>query len=293
MKLHHLLFLTVIFFAQFSDAAYVEKVKGKKILIFLDGMSVNKGDMIETIDPMSKKKTAILRVTTVKDDKAIAQLVRGKAKINQSVQARAAKSSSSAEAMPTSKKSSGSSKKSSSMSSSTFAFGGMLGVGLDTMELKLPYPTPLETVETTGMGFSLMAAADMKMNDWFTLRALAGIEQFNAKGDSQQGAGNGYCETCDTKITYFKGSAWGKVNVFSSVWVGAGLGLQAPLSKETNALDEESIKSEAVYLVGGGADVDISDDMFIPLQLEYGMTPSSDYAKSTYFGIRAGLMIRY
>lgn len=296
MKLHHLLILLVIFSFQYSDAAYVEKVKGKKVLIFLDGMSVNKGDMIETIDPMSKKKTAILRVTTVKDDKAIAQIVRGKSKINQTVQARTGKSSSKSAAHKSSDSDTDRDSKSSSKSDSTFAIGGMLGVRLDTMELKLPpYPAPLETVETTGMGFSLMGVADMDINDWFAFRVLAGLEQFNAKGDSKLGDGTtgSYCKTCDTEITYFKGSVLGKINVFSTVWLGAGLGLQVPISKKTNALDKESIKSEVVYIVGGGADVALTDSMYIPLQLEYGMTPSSDFVKASYFGIRAGLMLRY
>ncbi len=292
MRLHHLLILSSILFAQLSQAAYVEKVKGKKILIFLDGMSVSKGDMVETIDPTSKKKTAILRVTTVKDDKAIAELVRGKAKINQTVYGRAAgKSIKSPKEMPTTKKYV---KKSTVANhNSTFAIGGMLGVGFDTMELKLPYPTPTETVETTGMGFSLMAVADMKLNDWFSVRALAGMEQFNVKGDSVDGGSGGYCVTCETEITYFKGAAWGKVSLFSSVWAGLGFGLQHPLSKKTNALDEASIKSEVVYMFGGGADVELTDNMYIPLQIEYGMTPSSDFANSTYYGVRAGVMLRY
>ena len=258
-------------------AAYVEKVKGKKALIILDGMEVSSGDTVEAFDPDSKKKTAILKVTSVKSNKAIAQVLRGKVKPNQTIETKSVD-------MPTSRE------KPKSKSTSTFAIGGLFGVGFDTMEIKIG--SPQETVEQTGMGLSLMGAADYKLTDLFSLRGVAGVEQFNAKAT----ATTAVCTSttnCETKITYFTGAIWGKIHFSEAIWFGGGIGLQHPLSTSTNALDEATLGASAVYLVGGGADISLGSDMYIPLQIEYGMQPSSDEVSSTYYGARLGLMLRY
>lgn len=283
MRIHHILIISVIFFSQISMAAYVEKVKGKKTLIVLEGMSVSKGDVVDVIDPTTKKKSAILRITAVKDEKAIGQLLRGKAKINQQVVAKTKSSSSSGE-MPTSRKS----KSTSSSSSSTFAVGGLLGAGFDNMQIVI---TNVE-VEKTGMGMSFLGAADLKLRDWLSFRALAGVEQFNAKGDAATAVCTG-STSCEAEIMYFTLMGWGRFHLTQAIWAGFGLGLQHPLSKSTNSLEPSTIKTSAVYAFGGGFDIPLGTDMYLPLQAEYGMQPKSDQVSVSYVGVRAGLMIRF
>lgn len=266
-------------------AAHVEKLKGKKALIVLDGMPVSKGDMVETIDPMTRKKTAFLKITTVKDNKAIAQVVRGRAKINQEVHPKSGGKNEATSEMPTSRKKSNRS----NSNNSTFAVGGLLGVGFDTMKINIG--TPAESITQTGMGLSLMGAADMWLNNWFSFRAMVGAEQFNVKGNSTLGTTP--CASCDTKITYFTGMAWGRIHLLETVWFGGALGLQLPLSKSTNALEESSITTTAMYAVGGGADIALGSNMYLPVQVEYGMQPKSADVSSSYYSVRLGIMLRY
>jgi opacity protein-like surface antigen len=134
-----------------------------------------------------------------------------------------------------------------------------------------------------------MGAADYKLNDWFSIRGLVGVEQFNAKANSVTNAGVVY----DTKITYFSGTAWGRFIFATNLWLGAGLGIQQPLSTSTNALDESSLGTSLVYGVGGGADIAVGTNMYVPVQLEYGVQPKSDSVAPSYYGVRVGLMLRY
>jgi opacity protein-like surface antigen len=279
MKLHYLLIFSLILVSQFAIAAHIQKVKDKKTLIVLDGMSVSEGDTLFALDSETNKKTAILTVTKVKGDKAIAEITKGKAKVDQEVQIRGAAPSD----MPTSRKDSPP-----RHSNSTFAVGGLFGIGFDTMKINIG--APVESITQTGMGFSLLGAVDFKLNDWFSIRGLAGMEQFNVKGESKNHA---ICTSCETKITYFSGMGWARLHVVESVWLGAGLGIAQPMSKETNALDTSTIASTTMYAVGGGADVAIGENMYFPVQLEYGMQPPSDSVKTSYYSVRLGVMLRY
>lgn len=283
MKLHLLLILGIFLFSQYSLAAYVERVKNKKALIFLDGMQVNKGDMVNVVDPSTKKTTAVLRITTVKDNKAIGQVVRGNAKANHTVVQRKARAQK-AKAAPRAVEK----KRATKASNSTIAFGGLLGMSMDSMEIVIP-DVPPETVKKSGNGMSLLGAVDMKLRNWLSLRGLFGIEQFKVEAD-----GAASCGTCEVSITYFNVVGWARYHFTENLWGGFGLGLQHPLSKKTHMnLDESSVKTSTVYGFAGGYDLPIGVDKYIPIQVEYGMQPKSEAVSMSYIGIRAGLMLRF
>ena len=172
------------------------------------------------------------------------------------------------------------------------AFGGLFGVGFDTMEIVIDNG-PVETIEKTGMGMSLLAAGDIQFRDWLSLRALAGLEQFKAEGDSAKVGVPTTCRTCTTEITYLSLMGWARFHFTQAFWLGLGAGLQHPMSKKSNALDESTIKTSAVWALGGGFDVDLGSDMYIPIQLEYGLQPKSDSVAISYYSARLGLMLRF
>lgn len=279
MKIYHLLIFTIIWgLPKASDAAFIEKVKGKKVLIALEGMSLSAGDTIESLDPNTQKKTAILKVTKVKNDKAIATILKGKAEVDQEVHPRSIET-------PENK-----SRTTDRKETSTFALGAVAGMAMNATDLQLG--TPKETIAQTGTGFSLMGVGDYKFLSWLTLRGLVGIEQFNVKGDSTL-VTTTLCDTCETEILYFTAIAWAKIQITETYWVGPGLGLQQPLNITSNAIKDFS--TCAVYGFGAGADFNFRDDLYIPVQIEYGLQPESTGGdvSSSYYGARIGLMLRY
>ena len=266
-------------------AAHVEKVKSKKALIFLDGMRVNKGEMVNAVDPSTKKTTAVLRITTVKDNKAIGQILRGKVRANHTIVPRKASTKAASRgAAPRAAER----KKSASSSNSSISFGGLFGMSMDSMEIVIPNAPP-EVVEKSGMGMSLLGTVDMKIRSWLSVRGLVGIEQFKVEAD-----GVASCGTCEVSITYFSAVGWGRYHFTENLWGGVGLGIQHPLSKKVHAnLDEDSVKTSTVYGFAGGYDFQLSPNKYIPIQIEYGMQPKSEAVSMSYVGIRTGLMIRF
>jgi len=258
-----------------AQSAYVEKVKGKKALIYLEDLSVAKGDLVYTTDPSTGKKTSILRITTVKDQKAIGVLVKGKVKNSQEVIA----------------KNGGRSAKQSAQlgnsgyqatKNSAFALGGFLGVNFDKMDFIIGS----DTYKGSGTAFGVTGALDYKINDFLGLRGMIGMDQFKVDASP----------SFTTKITYITSMLWGRVNFLqkeTKAWVGLGFGIWFPTGKSSNALDVSTIATTAAYALGGGVDLGFSDTLYIPVQLEYGFLPKSDLVKTSYYSIRAGVMLKY
>lgn len=285
MPKQYLLIFCVILFSHIADAAYVDQVKGKRALIVLDGLSVRKGQIVETIDPLTRKKTSFMRIRAVKSNKAVAQVLKGKPAKNQEVHRRVRKASAK-KAMPTTAKSSSPSK---SAKDSNFAVGGLLGIGFDSMEVLIG--SPQEKVDQSGMGFSVSGTADFWLTNWLSLRGLLGIEQFSTSGDGQFNSCEG-TNACETKITYFTALAFARVHLVESVWIGPGVGLQHPMTVKSNNINSD-FSTTAVYGFGGGIDIGLGQNMYIPIQVEYGMQPKSDYVSTSYYGGRIGIMLRY
>lgn len=271
-----------------AEAAYVEKIKGKKALIYLDGLQVQKGDLVNSVEGTNRKVVGIFRVTTVKDDKAIVQLLKGRAKVNQEVTFR--KQGFRDTNRPESKRQS-SPEESSANFKSTNAIGGMLGLGFDTMDIQIGSPS--EAVAQSGMGYSVNGVFDYRWIPLISLRGLLGIEQFKADGTSTQAT---ICSTCKTDISYVSAMAWARFHITQSdttIWAGPGAGYLVPTSKKTNALDSSSIKNTFVFGVAGGIDLALSTKTYIPIQLEYVFLNDSESVKANYYAIKAGFMVKF
>ncbi len=287
MAKQYLLIFCVILFSHFVEAAHVDQVKGKRALIILDGLSAKKGQIVETINPATGKKTSFLRIRAVKGNRAVAEILRGKPVKSHQVQPRTRKAGTEQKQMPTSASKAAPSP---SKSDSNFALGGLLGVGFNSMEVVIG-AAPQEKVDQTGVGFSVSGAADFWLTNWMSVRGLLGIEQFNVSGD---GAGNN-CEgtnACETKITYFTALAFARIHLVESVWVGPGVGLQQPMTVKSNNI-ESDFGTTAVYGFGGGIDLKLGQNMYIPIHVEYGMQPKSDQVATSYYSGRLGIMLRY
>ncbi|MCB0357948.1 MAG: hypothetical protein KDD40_13115, partial [Bdellovibrionales bacterium] len=101
---------------------------------------------------------------------------------------------------------------------------------------------------------------------------------------------------CDVEISYLALDLWGRYVMTQGTfrpWVGIGFNLLFPSSKASTAIDEESITSTSVFAGGLGFDWFFKSDMYLPVQIEYGIYPSSDTVKANYLAARFGVGIDF
>ena len=266
-----------------ADAARVRKVKGKRVIINTEGDPIKKGDLFYVMSASGKRK-GIIKIRKVKGKSALGYLGRGKAKKGDDLVARSRKKRKKGQTLartgaPESGGPSGS------------YWGLMAGMSSNSADVQLIKPdnTNGDKVTLDDSGFSFKVFFDYPLLDWLWFRGLTGIEQFNVSG--AQDTDNVCNGTCNAEITYLTGDFWGRVPLFGQgfkVWVGAGFSLLFPMTKDTSALDEDSITNTSIIGAGIGADWFLSNSSFIPLSFEYGLYPSSDQVDATAIFIRAG-----
>lgn len=269
-------------------AAKVSKVKGKKLLIELEGETVEKGQAFFILGSGGKKK-GILKIVSIKGDKAIASLGKGKATEGDTLLARGSSGSSGS----SKGKSSSSAREKASSSKSTMAWGLLLGMGMNSMSVDLDI-TPAQTASLAGSGISYKALFDYALFESIWFRGTLGMESFTAEGDIVSTAcGNAICKV---NIQYLTLDFWARylfsLKAFRS-WLGAGFTLWFPMSKETTALEESSITNTSVMAIGGGFDWYMNDKFFVPFQAEYGMLPASEQVSATTIAIRLGIGMNF
>lgn len=301
MKFSSYILATALFLALTSQtlAATIAGVKGQKVLINLEGDSVEVGDEFFLIDPAKEKRTAIVRITQVKGGKALGELLRGKAEKGHTLRAKAA-SPMSADYTP-----SVSEDRSSPMS---LAGGdnflrvlknswGVTGSYITTsMDATVTYTIPvIGTRDTTsasmsGSGFGAGGFYDYVLTPSLVGRAYAGLEQFNAAGSASK-AGCAGSTNCDAKINYLSMYGilkWYPLQDKYRVWAGGGMGYLLALSKSSTALNESKISANQVFTAAVGIDIQRDRMNYIPVSLEYNLFPSTEAVKASMILIKAG-----
>lgn len=279
---------------QSLEAATVAKVKGRKVLIKLEGDRASAGDLFYTISPEGKKK-GILKVMKVKGDQAVAIMGKGQVKTGWALQFRSAgmtRKSPKAKSHAAAESDSSSSATSSSSPTSNAFWGGMFSFASQSMDVEIGDSPNTENVSLSGSGFGGKALLDYEVMDKVWFRGMGGLEMLSvSSGDKICGNGN---QTCEVNITYLSLDFWGRymfsMNTFRP-WLGGGFELLFPMSKDATAVENSSITNTSIMAVGAGFDYFLSPTMYIPVQVEYGMFPSSDQVTSNYFGLRAGFAI--
>ncbi|MCB0384626.1 MAG: hypothetical protein KDD43_04465 [Bdellovibrionales bacterium] len=271
-------------------AARVTKVKGKKVLINLEGEPAKKGQIFYVVDEKGRKK-GVVKIRSIKGDKAIGKLGKGKAKKGYALLERTGKGGgkkAGGDKAAEAPKDSGT-----TMSSSQMGWGLLLGMGMDSMEVDLDI-TPAEKASLSGSGMSYKALFDYALFEKIWFRGTLGIENFEAEGDKKSSACDN--KTCAVSIQYLSLDFWGRY-LFSlgtfRPWLGAGFTLWFPMSQETTALEEDSITNTSVMGIGGGFDWFMNPSFYIPFQVEYGLLPASEQVSATVISIRFGLGMNF
>ncbi|MCB0391833.1 MAG: hypothetical protein KDD58_11105 [Bdellovibrionales bacterium] len=286
------LFISLLITPQFANSATIAKVKGKKVYILLESrIEARKGDILEIFDGQGKKR-GLVKVRMVKGNRALGSL-KGKAQKGWSLKVRGASETSTAD--NNSEKKDRYEKLKQAPTSGSY-YGVMAGFASDTMTATIDTTGNTTTdVDMSGSGFSGRLLFDYALWTSIWFRGMLGLENFATEGD-QKICGANNDEVCDVEISYLALDLWGRY-LFSTgtfrPWAGLGFNLLFPSSKASTAIDEESITSTSVFAGGLGFDWFFKNDMYIPVQFEYGMYPASETVKANYMALRFGVAIDF
>lgn len=302
--------LALLAFSLTSAAAVVTSVKGDKALINLEGSETVVGEEFYLVNPTTNKKKAIIRIKQIKQGRAVADVVKGKAengftlqlKMDSAAGHKAAEEEEAAPAASSSHKKSPYATASGTRSAASpqylkFAkdsWGIMAEYMNDTMIASHSWvPTtgiPINaTAHMTGSGFGVGGFYDYAYSNEIIFEGLGAIEQFNVAGaSSQMSAGD--CN-CNAKIQYLSGYGIAKYNFTEGhyrAWVGAGGGLLMTMSQSSNILVSGSTSVNETYLIEVGVDIQLSRKNYIPLALQYEAFPASPSVNANMITLKAG-----
>jgi hypothetical protein len=157
----------------------------------------------------------------------------------------------------------------------------------------------LGTASMSGYGFSAKGLFDYELFPQIWFRGTAGLETFNAEAGSRgsgRDCGPGNSDACNAKLMYLTFDFIGRY-VFGQgsfrPWLGGGLGLLFPASKDATALDPASISTTNVIVFAGGFDWFTSPTFYVPVSIEYGLLPKSDEVEASWIALRAGFAVPF
>lgn len=295
-----------LFFNTPAFAASVTTAKNQKVLINLEGDEVSIGDEFFLINPVNHKKTAVIRVTQVKNGKALANVLKGNADAGYTLQAKASSGGDFSAAAPaaTEKKShkntavaddSRSSRDTEYLRRLTESFGVVGEFLMNSMQANITDSLGGKgSASMKGTGFGVGGFYEYIATDDISIRLLGALEQFNTSGSttlSSNGTPYANSTSYDTKITYLSFYGLGKYYFTQNhyrFWGGVGGGFLIAASKSSNALNESNIGTNQVLNLALGADIQMNRKNYIPVSLEYVYFPPSDTVKATAIVLKAG-----
>lgn len=296
MKRLTTILLSTLFVSQIAMAMVVFKVKGTKVLVTLQGASVQIGQTLQVMDA-NNKPIGQLKVGNISKGRALAVLVSGKAIENNKVTATQSSSSAAATVAPVvATKNVEKPKEVKVPEGPRVPYLGsvLLGLATNNLAIKVGDGTTTQNVDNTGNSISLSVAIDRQyFQPWFRARALVAYDQFNAIGAANiTGCANQTSRDCTTDIKYLSVGGYGKfVKDFSQFqfWGAVGLNIKQPISKSSTALVESSLGTTAAYGITLGVDYTLETKNFITASLEKQFYLKSDSAETSTIFVRMGV----
>ncbi len=261
-----------------AQGASVIQAKGNKVLLDNSAGDVEVDGQYFLMSS-DGKKVGLIKVTQGKGNRALADLVKGRADVNMTTQA------------PSSSKGSSSS----ASSSGTGASGGkkrggvLLSYSMDQMDVSF---SPSGSVSMKGSSFGIKGFYEIGIGNSLGLEFGGGIEPFVVKGTSNLPTCGSPADTaCMTNINFLSVSALGKY-FFSKktnrFWVGANFAFLLALSKSSTALNEGKISTNQIFGPAVGYDYKLGKNNFIPISFEYDLFPPQSGVKATRMILRGG-----
>lgn len=289
MKLHLNWLILLFFFSPSVFAGSVIKVSDKKVYIkFTEDDSFTEGDVFYLTNPEGKK-IGLVQLQRVKGMKAIGILKKGKATTGNATLFKGVGKSVAKKGKLNDDESSSSDSDSDSSSSSTKSrWGGLLGYGMATQEVKQPTGTSSQS----GSSIAIKLLYEMPIYDSISLRALGGFEIFSVSGTGRE-PGQSVDSTVGTDVTYGTVDALFRWNLSnspsSSFYLLGGMGLWYPISSSSTSIDPSTITSFAIGEVGVGYEMKMQK-FSIPIDLTYYYFPAGEEVETSVISVKAGII---
>lgn len=295
MKTYKVLCSLLFFFtAKAVYAASISVVKNNKVMIQLEGSQAATGSEFFALNAQGKK-VAIVRVTQVKGDRAVAEIIKGSAQPGYKLQARAGGGSSGGATASSGRTSEDYYEQKLNQRAHTGnSYGIVGGYLMNSMTASyVPYvgATAKAQPSMSGSGFGALGFYDYALAPSIVLRGMTGVEQFSVKGS----LADPYCSNstdCNVNLTYLSFYGYGRWNFMQQssykVWLGGGIGYLYAVSKSSTVLKPEQISANQIFVFAAGTDIRLSSKTYIPISLEYGLFPPTDSVKANIIYLRAG-----
>ena len=267
--MQRILILLILFSLNLAHAQTVEKVKGTKALLDMGEELYSVGTELVSVT-VDGRKVGLLKVTQIKGSKAVAEIKKGIAAAGMTLQPKPAPKKRFAEEPGSNEL------KERKATQRTNALGALFAYSLDSMSV-----TSTSTVTYSGNSMKLKGFYDYILNDNWSARLASGLDGFNASASS----GN-------LAIQYlgFDGAVcWDFYqNKKSRAFFDVGFSYQIPMSS-SNTIGVSASNSSVLFF-GGGMNVPIGNEYFLPFFMHYNyIFPSTGISLySIDFGIGFG-----
>ncbi len=294
-------FALILALSTLSFSAQVHKVKGKAVLVDTTGDDIQMGKTYYLIS--GGKKKGIIKVMKLRPGQALAKLLKGKALSGWTLRERrtskrkklVAKENAPAPTLKPVKRYNRKKRKSYSKKDNKLSIGFAFGYNSNSSDVDFVGVTP-RSDSYSGTSSSYELLADYHMYKKFYLRASLGMQNFNTEDSTNTQCGDNGNEVCRVDLGYMNLDVWLRYYLNEGkykFWGGAGLGiLLSPSYNSTTALNEDDLPTTTLMQVGGGADLSISEKLYVPLWAEYGLYPSSDTVSMNSMSFYLGLAYR-
>lgn len=241
----------------FLEASQIQKIRGNRVLIQIDGDTFSSGDQVFALDDSGRKR-ASLKISKVQGNKATAVILKGKAQEGMVVSAGGT-----------------SSKRTSSSGGGSGKLTGIMG-GLNLNSMGLSYQGT--STAYSGNSFSVLGFMDIPLSKSFVLRTKGGLDSFEVVS---QGSGASF-----TYIGFEGGLNW---HLSPSFWVGGGGAFLLTMAKSSSIYGlDANASTNSFFFAGLGSNISLSGGKVIPLSLEYALYPGGAGVTASSVLLRAG-----
>jgi hypothetical protein len=264
-----------------TSAQTIKLVKGRKVLIELQGSAAEINQEFFSVDASGKKKS-LLKIVQVKNGKAVANILKGKPLAGQNLQPRGGSKSSAAtsESSPSSEK--GASSSGPAPRSKIESWGILGSYGLNKMTATKTSNAINYVASMTGAGFGILGFYDYPMSENFVLRGMTGVEQFVVNGDVTAAVCNSSL-ACEVNIMYLSFYGAAKYHLTTGkmrFWMAGGIGYLFAASKSSNILKTDGLSSYAI-VPSIGLDMTVGKTGFVPIAIDYAIYPDTGTVTGT------------
>lgn len=261
----------VLFFQTPTNAMVITKVKDKKVAIRLEGADVSVGDILTAYQ--DGKKKAFVKITKVKGGKALGEILKGRAAADMTLEPRSASASA------------GKSRRHARGKKGNLSVGVLGGMSMDSLSMTISGVN----IEMSGSGMNVGLGVDYNFSKSIGARAALGMNNFVVTGTNNLNASVSFIELAALlRYTFNDGDM--------RFWVGAGPGFYFASSSSNNFVAQFGVDintgTTVSLMAAAGMDWQITDSLYIPVQVDYDYILYSD-SKWSMISIRTGLLYRF